>query len=201
MKTTVILIIVLILMSLSGGFLFHQWRTERAGRIRNENNIVVLTRENNAFKNDTNKARTGIINMTPEEFRRTFPDLVTLIKKELGVKSQNIAQVVNTETVVNQTFKTHIKDSTNYLIDTIPLQYMVYKDVYLDFEAQKINDDVYVTRNINRVPLLQVISKEPWKPKHILPWNWGTRQMIQDVSTENPHAKIEFSRTINISKK
>jgi hypothetical protein len=201
MKTTVILIIVLVLMSVSGGFLFHQWRIERAGRIRNENNIVVLTRENKAFKGDTTKARTGIINMTTEELRRTFPDLVNLIKKELGVNSNNVAQVVNTETVVNQTFKTHIKDSINYRIDTIPLQYMVYKDIYLDFEAQKINDDVYVTRNINRVPLLQVISKEPWKLKHILPWKWGTRQLIQDVSTENPHAKIEFSRTINITKK
>ncbi|MDD5358563.1 MAG: hypothetical protein PHX80_05410 [Candidatus Nanoarchaeia archaeon] len=203
MKLTLILIIALVLSLITGAFFFKQYRTERAGRIRNENNVIVLAQENQKFKNDTNRAQTGTIKLTPAEFRKSFPDLVALIKNELNIKPNDVHQVTSTETVVNQTFKTHIKDSINYTIDTIPLKYMAYKDEWIDFEAQEIGEDLYVTRNLNRVPLLQVAHMQKpgkWKPKNILPWNWRKKELTQDVSTPNPHAKIEFSRTINISK-
>ena len=121
----------------------------------------------------------------------------------MDIKLKNVDQVTTTETVVNQTFKTHIRDSLNTVVDTVPLKYMKYKDAWIDFEAQQINNDLYVTRNLNRVPLFQVAHWEKpgaWKPKNLLPWNWRTKELVQDISTDNPHAKIEFSRTIQMQK-
>lgn len=173
------------------------WKDARSNYQRQTQNFEALANEMKAFK-DTTFARIKVMNMTSNEVKTAFPELETKLKKYFDIKLKNVHQVTTTETVVNQTFKTHIRDSV--VLDTIPLRYAKFKDQFLDFEAQELNNELYVTKNINRVPLVQVVSREKWKFKHLFPWNWNERALVQDVKTENPNAEIEFSRTINIKR-
>lgn len=60
------------------------------------------------------------------------------------------------------------------------------------------NDSFEVLRNIQNVPLTQVLFRDKWRPKYIFPWN--KRPLYIDVKSDNPYALINYQRTIKLVK-
>lgn len=178
------------------GFFFTQWRQSEKDNQRNQANFATLANEVHQFQKQS--VTVGILDMKISEVKNAFPELENSLKTEFGIKLRNALQVSNTQTIVNHTFKTTIKDSVS--IDTIPMKIIAYSDDWIDFKATQYQNQFVVERNRVPVPLDQVIFREKWVPKFILPWLWGKRQIYQDVKTKNPWAIIEFTRTINIHK-
>jgi hypothetical protein len=178
------------------GFFFTQWRQSEKDNQRNQANFVSLASEIHNFQKQA--VTISILDMKLGEVKKSFPELENSIKEEFNVKLRNVMQISNTQTIVDHTFKTTIKDSVK--LDTIPVKLIAYKDAWIDFKATQYQNDFIVERNRVPVPLDQIIYREAWKPKFILPWLWGKRQIYQDVKTKNPYAIIDFTRTINIHK-
>lgn len=198
MKFNITLILVTIISLFLSAFFFYAYRHEQNSRFLAGNNVSVLMKENEMLKKDTAQLRLGILTMTQSEIKKAFPELVKTISNVMDVKLKNIKQITTTQLEINHTFKTTIRDSLR--LDTIPFQYMAYTDSFTDFEAQQIEKELYVPRNIEKVPLLQVVFREKWKLKNLFPWHWGNRQLIQDIKSNNPHAVIDFNRVINVEK-
>jgi hypothetical protein len=171
---------------------------ERKAHQRTENNLITVANEYKQFK-DTSFARISVQLMEVGEVKKVYPEMESLLK-DMGLKLKNTMQVTQTQATVNNTFHTFIRDSVR--VDSIMLKSISYRDSMFRFRATEYNNELTVLENEVRVPLIQVTSREPWKLKYILPWHWDdTRPIYQDVKSTNPHAKIEFSRTINIIRK
>lgn len=195
-KFTVILISLCLVSVLLASWCFHNWMDERKNRQRTESNLVLISNEYKQFK-DTSFARIGVLSMEVSEVKKAFPELENSLKKEFGVKLKDIIQLTNTQATVNNTFKTFIRDSVR--IDSIMMKAVNYTDSFFRFRATEYKNVLTVLLNEVRVPLIQVTSREPWKIKYLLPWHWGdVRPLVQDIKSTNPHAIIEYSRTIKV---
>lgn len=202
MKLQLILIILFILSLFGCAFFFTQWKAERKDRIRNQTNVEILANEFKQFK-DSSAVQTRVLLMSVAEVKNSLPGVVSKLES-MNIKLKNVDQVTTSDIVVNNpVVKMQIRDSVNYMIDTIPLQYLSYKDKFRELEIQKINNEAYITKDITRVPLFQVghwAKEGNWKLKNILPWNWRKKELVTDITCDNPNAKIEASRTIKIVK-
>jgi hypothetical protein len=190
MKFRVILIVSTIVSILFAAYFFQKWSEQKSDNTRLHNNFDVLSAEIKA----SDLKHTMLLELTKKEINKSFPELVSQIKADFDIKLKNVQVVSNTITQVNHTFKTTIKDSIR--LDTIPIQNISYKDDWIDFQAQKLGDDFIVNKNLVTVPLLQVIHKDRWRLKYI----FKKRPLFQDIKSENPYAKIQFSRVIQLSK-
>ena len=196
MKANSTLLIVTIV-SISLAIMFcEKFYGERKNSNRLQNNFETLAGEVNAFKKQS--VTIEILDMRINEIKRSFPESEDKLKADFDTKLKDAIQYTETKTVVNHTFKTSVRDS--FILDTIPVKLFSYKDEWIDFSA--FSDDSLFTldKNIVPVPLKQLIHREPWKIKFLPPWNWGKRQIIQDIKTDNPYAIIEFARTIQFNK-
>lgn len=202
MKLTIILTLALIVSLLLGAFFFSQYRNERKDRIRNQTNVEILANEFKQFK-DSSAVQTRVLLMSVAEVKNSMPGVVSKLEN-MDIKLKNVDQVTTSDIVINNpVVKMQIRDSVNYMIDTIPLQFLSYKDKFRELEIQRVNDEAYITKDITRVPLFQVghwAKEGNWKLKNILPWNWRKKELVTDITCDNPNAKIEASRTIKIEK-
>ena len=173
-----------------------KYYSERANSKRLENNFETLANEVHAFQKQA--VTIELLNMRTEEIKRSFPELESRLKTEFGTKLKDAIQYTETQTIVNHTFKTTVRDS--FVLDSIPVKAFAYKDEWIDFSAWSSDTLFTLDRNIVPVPLKQLIHREPWKLKFLPPWNWGKRQIFQEIKTDNPYAVIEFARTINFVK-
>lgn len=194
MKINIALIILLLLACLSTGIMTKMLISEKSNTHRLQSDITTLTKEKRS--KDSSSYQVKILNFKLAEIKNSFPDLVTELKNELDIKIKNAIQIQKTIMTVNQTYKTTVKDS--FKIDSVKVECFNYQDSFKLFSAERINGDLYVTHDITKVPLLQVVHREPWRLKNILPWN--KREIVQDIKSENPHASITFNRVINIVK-
>lgn len=172
--------------------LFYSWNKERTKRIQAEQTTVSLA----SFKDSV---KTYLV-LNTKQIKQLFPELEQRLKDEFNVKLKNVLQIASTKVNINSTFKTFVKDSFNLKVDTVPFKYIAYKDSFIDFEASEIENEIYVTRNISSVHLDQIVAREPWQIKFILPWNWGKRKIYQDIKSENPHVALQYSSIIEIQK-
>jgi hypothetical protein len=196
MKTNQSLII-LTIVSLALAFMyFEKYYTERANSNRLNKNFESLAGEFTEFKKQA--VTIGILDMRIKEVKKSFPELEKQIKDDFNVKLKHAIQYSETQTIVNHTFKTTVRDS--FVCDTVPVKFFVYKDKWIDFSAFSDNDTFTLDKNEVPVPLKQIIHREPWKLKYLPPWNWGKRKILQEIKTDNPYAVIEFARTINFNK-
>jgi hypothetical protein len=163
MKFTTVLIALTAISLFLSTFMFISWTKERRRRIQSEQATISIATFKDSIK--------SYLVLTTKQIQKIYPEMEQRLKDEFNVKLKNVLSLASTKVITNQTFKTFVKDSLNYKLDTIPFKYIAYKDSFIDFEASEIQTDFFVTRNISQVPLLQVVSREPWKLRFILPWN------------------------------
>lgn len=190
MKFQTILIIFTVVSLTLAAWFFNSWRIQKQenARINNNFSAVVAKIKAENFKN------VQVLQMTVKEIKNSFPDLEKKLKQEFDIKLRNVQVVSNTVTTVNHTFKTTIKDSIR--LDSIPVQKITFKDAWLDFEAEKAGKEFFVNRNIQTVPLIQVVHRDKFRLKYL----FKKRPLFQDVKSDNPFAEIKFNRVIEISK-
>lgn len=190
MNFKTILIISSLVSLLLASYFFSQWYQEKQNSIRLSNNFTVLADE----MEQIDFKHIQLLELTKQELKKSFPELEEKIKQELNIKLKNVQMVSNTVTTINHTFKTIVKDSLR--LDSISVQKISFKDAWLDFEAEKAGEEFFVNRNIQTVPLLQVIHRDKWKFKYL----FRKRPLLQDIKSDNPYADITFSRVIEVSK-
>lgn len=190
MKIQSILLFLTLSSLLLAAYFFSSWYKERKDNNRLNQNFLTLSREMKKF----DAKHVQLLELTKREIKNSFPELENRLKKEFDVKLKNTVLVSNTVTEVNHTFKTTIRDSVK--LDTIQVQKISYKDTWIDFEAEKVNNDFYVNRNIVTVPLFQVIHRDKFRLKYL----FKKRPLFQEIKSDNPYADIQYSRSIFVSK-
>lgn len=171
---------------------YNNWQKARKTNERLDRNFTILALEVKSFKKQV--VTTGVLEMTKKEIKDAFPTLEKHLKDEFNAKLKNVQTYSNTQTIVNHTFETLVKDSL--IKDTVHITTFEYNDKWLHFSAYKQDSSFIVTKNSMSVPLEQIIYRDKWKPKNL----FKARSLQQTIKTENPFAVIEFQRTINLKK-
>lgn len=189
---TAVFVAFAILLILSMQF-YSNWIQAKKTNARLDKNFNILAAEFNSLKKQS--VTVGVLEMTKKEIKGAFPELEEHIKKEFNQKLKNIQTYSNTQTVVNHTFETTLKDSL--INDTIKVKSFNYSDAWLKFNAYQKDSIVKITKNEIPVPLEQIVYREKWKLFH----PFRKRPLSQQIKTANPYATIDFQRIIQITKK
>jgi len=186
-KITIALAGLIALLALVCIFLFGMWKTERANAKRMLENVIAIE-QSIRYNADSTQAQVKAIRMELSEVKKAFPDLKQELKAH-GIKLRNVEQYQHSLLGIKADFKAKIEQRDSTTISA-------YADKWLTYIATIKPTDTtqHVTLSMD-VDLKQVVHRQ--RP----PGFWGflkKRQLVQDIWTENPYAKLKFNRIIQI---
>ena len=143
-------------------------------------------------------ARSERILLDNAEIRAYFPEIKTTIG-QMGVKLRQLERYSAINSTANYVLSTRLLDSTKVvqtiiqdriIRDTIKLQYIHYKDKWIDFQQAIVADSAYTA--IQTRDSIAIVQS--WERSHRF-WfiRWGRKRHIQTVTNANPHATITCS--------
>lgn len=181
----------LVLLAMACYTLFGLWQTEKEARIRMFDNVKALTQAPK-FNADSSQIQVKAIIMELSEIKEAFPEL----KKELkahGVKLRNVEAYQESMLGINAKFTADIQQQINGRDTSILSK---YSDKWLSYIASHKNGDTTEAVNVQMdVDLQQAVHRQR------KPGFWGLfkkRELVQDIWTENPYAKLKYNRTIQV---
>lgn len=178
-KITIALAGLIALLALVCLFLFGLWQTERANAKRMLDNVIAIEK-GIRYNSDSTQAQVSAIRMELSEVKKSFPELKQELK-EHDIKLRNVEEYQESLLGIKADFQAKIEQRDSTTISA-------YTDKWLTYIATIKPTDTtqHVTLSMD-VDLKQVVHRQ--RP----PGFWGflkKRQVVQDIWTENPYAKI-----------
>lgn len=124
-------------------------------------------------------------------------DLVQIEK--MGVRIKDLEAAGKHNITIDAPVQAKIRDSV-VIRDTVPIYIRTVKmntpHLRLDgiIENNKLNGKIYLPVNLYQAVWLEYKHKFLW-------WRWGVKAVHQTISSDNPHAQINYSEFIHIQKK
>lgn len=156
------------------------------------------------INDSTGAARSERILLDNAEIKAYFPEIKTVIG-QMDIKLRQLERYGAINSTANYELSTRLLDSAKIvqtiihdriIRDTVKLQYISYKDKWIDFRQAIVADSAY-TAIQTRDSIAVVQSWE--RPRSFWFVRWGRKRSIQTVTNANPHASITYS--IYIEKK
>lgn len=184
-KITIAMAGLIALLALVSFALFSLWQAEKANAKRMLENVIAIE-QGIRYNSDSTQAQVNAIRMELSEVKKAFPELKTELKAH-GIKLRNVEQYQESILGIKADFKAKIEQRDSSIITT-------YADKWLTYIATSKPTDTtsHVTLSMD-VDLKQVVHHQ--RP----PGFWGflkKRQVVQDIYTDNPYAKLKFNRLI-----
>lgn len=154
---------------------------------------------------ETHTAATGesvTIQPKAEVSAETFRDLmqpeISQWEKTLDQKLGRVEGLVKASITTSSTNRVPLRD-TIIIRDTIPVQARAARWqgrfesglVLIDGDSALVQTQV-----TNRIAVLE--TKDRWKPRHIFPWNWGTRKRRVNLLVFNPGTKVDTLSNLSV---
>lgn len=143
-----------------------------------------------------------------EVSKETFSNLMDEKLKEYSKKTNQdlgkVLSVVEAKLRTDGIVKVPVHDTTVIRItvrDTvrIPAKVLRWNSRFESGTVLVEGDSATVqTKSVNQIAVLE--SKDRWKPKHILPWNWGKRKRNIKLLVFNPNTSIDTLSNLSIIK-
>jgi hypothetical protein len=127
-----------------------------------------------------------------EYSKKTNQDLGRVLSVvEAKLSTDGIAKVpVHDTTVIRITIRDTVR---------IPAKVLRWKSRFESGTVLVEGDSATVqTKTVNQLAVIE--SKDRWKPKHILPWNWGKRKRNIKLLVFNPNTSIDTLSNLSIIK-
>ncbi|HUW07857.1 MAG TPA: DUF6549 family protein [Williamwhitmania sp.] len=182
----------LVLLAMACYTLFGLWQTEKAARERMFGNVTAMA-QGTKFNADSTQAQVKALVMQIKEVKKAFPELKAELKAH-GVKLNKMEQYQESMLGVSASFNAEIKKK----IDGRDTSLLVsYTDKWLHYISTQKQGDTTASVDFKMdVDLQQVIHRQRQ------PGFWGflkKKELVQDMWTDNPHAKINYNRLIKVN--
>lgn len=142
--------------------------------------------------------------VSKETFSNLMDEKLAAYSKKTNQDLGKVLSVVEAKLSTDRIVKVPVHDTTVIRItvrDTIRIPAKVLK-WNSRFESGTVlveGDSATVqTKTTNQIAVLE--SKDRWKPKHILPWNWGKRKRNIKLLVFNPNTSIDTLSNLSIIK-
>jgi hypothetical protein len=142
--------------------------------------------------------------VSKETFSNLMDDKLAEYSKKTNQDLGKVLSVVEAKLTTDRIVKVPVHDTTVIRItvrDTIRIPAKVLK-WHSKFESGTVlveGDSATVqTKTTNQIAVLE--SKDRWKAKHILPWNWGKRKRNIKLLVFNPNTSIDTLSNLSIIK-
>jgi len=143
--------------------------------------------------------------VSKETFSNLMDDKLAEYSKKTNQDLGKVLSVVEAKLTTDRIVKVPVHDTTVIRItvrDTIRVAAKVLK-WHSKFESGTVlvdGDSATVqTKTTNQIAVLE--SKDRWKAKHILPWNWGKRKRNIKLLVFNPNTSIDTLSNLSIIQK
>jgi hypothetical protein len=143
--------------------------------------------------------------VSKETFSNLMDDKLAEYSKKTNQDLGKVLSVVEAKLTTDRIVKVPVHDTTVIRItvrDTIRIPAKVLK-WHSKFESGTVlvdGDSATVqTKTTNQIAVLE--SKDRWKAKHILPWNWGKRKRNIKLLVFNPNTSIDTLSNLSIIQK
>lgn len=143
--------------------------------------------------------------VSKETFSNLMDDKLAEFSKKTNQDLGKVLSVVEAKLTTDRIVKVPVHDTTVIRItvrDTIRIPAKVLK-WHSKFESGTVlveGDSATVqTKTTNQIAVLE--SKDRWKAKHILPWNWGKRKRNIKLLVFNPNTSIDTLSNLSIIQK
>lgn len=181
----------IILQIISGMKLFRENR-----RLSDNLDAVMMNMQYGRTRDSLQTVKTERLLLETSEIKRYFPEITRNIRN-LDMKMRQLERYSAVGTSTNYHLSSRLRD-TVYVresvvreqLDTVKLQYIHYKDKWLDFQQAIVADSAYTA--IQTRDSISIVQS--WERPHKF-WflRWGRKRHTQTVSNVNPHAKITYS--------
>jgi hypothetical protein len=150
-----------------------------------------------SVKIDSFRSESKTMVQTVSEFKKTFPELVRLIREE-GIKAKNILTVSNSIYEFARKFQMPVHDSELVIKgDTVQAKCAEFYDQYLQFSSCEYNGESYASIIIPDT-ILNVLHK---KPRSFFEWIKGEpKQYYQFVKNTNKYVQPIWSQVVRVEK-
>jgi hypothetical protein len=143
-------------------------------------------------------ARTQRILLDNAEIKAYFPEIKSTIG-QMNVKLRQLERYSMVGSAAGYQIASRLHDTTKVVQtiirdrivrDTVKLQYIRYKDRWIDFQQAIVADSAYTS--IQTRDSIDIVQS--WERPHKF-WflRWGRKRHVQTVTNANPNAKITYS--------
>ena len=143
-------------------------------------------------------ARTERLLLEASEIKRSFPEIAKSIN-QLDIKMKQFERYSAVSSSANYDIANRLRDTViiretvarnHVVLDTLKMQYIRYRDKWIDFQQAIIADSAY-TAIQTRDSIAIVQSWE--RPRKLWFIRYGRKRHIQTVTNANPNAKITYT--------
>lgn len=194
-----ILIYAVIFLSILAAVLYWQLSEVKTEKKRLANNQEALLTDVETYKTEAGKNAASVLRLelSKSELEKYNKDLTQTVS-DLKIKISRIQSASTTATSTDYSITTPVRDSIVYrdrlILDT--LKRITYNDAWLNVDGT-IQKGIFSGNIQSRDTLVQVIHRIP---KRFLFFKWGTKAIMQEVTTKNPHSKIVYTQYIELKR-
>ena len=148
-------------------------------------------------QDSANAARTERLLLETSEIKEFFPGITESIRK-MDVKIRQLERYSSVGTASDYQLAGKLRDTVfvresireTVIRDTVKMQYMHYKNEWIDFQQAIVADSAYTS--IQTRDSISIVQS--WERPHKF-WflKWGRKRHIQSVTNANPHSKVTYS--------
>ena len=163
-------------------------------RIKKSFETIMKELQYTKLENGRLAAKVDVLQLKHSELVKIFPEILDEIHN-LGIKAKRVEYY--SETVIKQenTITSRLKDSI--LTDSSHIQHFKYNDDYYKIKGE-IKQDTVKLNIVSNDSLIQIV----YRGKRKKPWLWifSPRPLEQTIYSKNPNSKIQYQKTIKLSK-
>lgn len=196
-----LIIAIVALLAVAGGAI-HRCKQLKADNERLRGNQSALMADVELYKTEAgeNAAKVQRLQLTASEFESQCADLRNEVE-QLGIKTKYLQQVIASNSQTKVEVRTVVKDSIVYVpslarLDT--LKCFEFNDGWVRAEGCIDSGGNFEGEFESNDSLLIVAHRVP---KRFLFFRWGCKRVELDIVNRNPHAKINYARWVEFSKK
>jgi len=167
---------------------------------RLSDNFSAFAKETEYYKlNDSiSAARSERLILEVADIKNYFPEIKQTIA-QLEVKMKQLERYSAITSTANYKLANKVQDTLKIvqtfvqdriIRDTLKLQYIQYRDKWIDFRQAILADSAYTSIQTND----SIAIVQSWtRPHKFLFLSWGRKKHVQTVMNANPHARITYS--------
>jgi hypothetical protein len=143
-------------------------------------------------------ARSERIILDNAEIKTYFPEIKSTIA-QMDVKLRQLERYSAVSSTANYNITSRLQDTVKVIQtiiqdriirDTVKLQYIMYRDKWIDFQQAIVADSAYTAiQTRDSIAIVQSWTR----PHKFLFVQWGRKRHIQTVTNANPNATITYS--------
>lgn len=189
----------IVVVSIIASALYWQLGEVKREKERLADNQEALLTDMETYKTEAGKNAASVLRLelSKSELEKHNKDLTQTVS-DLKIKISRIQSASTTATNTDYSITTPVRDSIVYRDRLIPdtLKKIVYNDAWLDLDGT-IQKGIFSGNIQSRDTLIQIVHRIP---KKFLFFKWGTKAIMQEVTSKNPHSNIIFTQYLELKK-